>query len=118
MKPKLQTSYKASTPDGLSAPVGIGVRPAVSLRVITGKRFSTRVVAGKSFKGKTVQLQRLLPGNRWQTIAKAKLNAKSSAIFASTKLPRGTSNIRVAVSVNQVGAGYLAAFSRTLTYRR
>ena len=72
VKPKIETSYKASTPDGLSAPIGISVRPAVSLRLITGKRFSTRVVAGKSFKGKTVQLQRLLPGNRWQTIAKAK----------------------------------------------
>ncbi len=118
VEPKIQTSYKASTPDGLSAAVGIAIRPAVSLRVITGKRFTSRVVASKSFKGKTVQLQRLLPGNRWQTIAKAKLNGKSSAIFSSAKLPRGTSNIRIAMSVNQAGAGYLAGFSRTLTYKR
>jgi hypothetical protein len=118
VKPKVETSYKASTPDGLSAPVGIGVRPSITLRVITGKRFTSRVVASKSFKGKTVQLQRLLPGNRWQTLAKARLNANSSAIFSAAKLPRGTSNIRIAMSVNQAGAGYLGAFSRTLTYRR
>jgi hypothetical protein len=118
VKPRVQTSYKASTPDGLSAPVGVGVRPSLSLRMITGKRFTGRVVAARSFKGKTVQLQRLLPGNRWQTLAKATLNAKSSATFSASRLPRGTSNIRIAMSVNQAGAGYLGAFSRTLTYRR
>jgi hypothetical protein len=118
VKPKIQTSYKASAADGLSVTVEIGVRPAVSLRLITGKRFTTRVVGSKSFQGKTVQLQRLLPGNRWQTLAKATLNSKSSAVFDSTKLPRGTSSIRIAMSVNQAGAGYLAAFSRTLTYHR
>jgi len=86
--------------------------------VITNARFTTRMVAASSFAGKTVQLQRLLPGNRWQTVAKAKLNAKSSAIFPSSKLPRGRSLVRVAMSVNQAGAGYLGGFSRTLTYRR
>ena len=83
----------------------VGVRPAVSLRVITGNRLTSRVVAAKSFQGKTVQLQRLLPGNRWQTVAKAKLNSKSSAVFSASSLPRGTSLIRVAMSVNQAGAG-------------
>jgi hypothetical protein len=118
VKPGIQTTYEASTPDGISAPVAIGVRPAVSLRVITGGRFTSRVVASNSFAGKTVQLQRLLPGNRWQTVAKAKLSSKSSATFSTASLPRGTSNIRVAMSVNQAGAGYLGAFSRTLTYKR
>ncbi len=65
-----------------------------------------------------MQLQRLLPGNRWETVAKAKLNSKSSAIFAAARLPRGTSLIRVAMSVNQAGAGYLGGFSRTLSYHR
>ena len=88
VRPKVQTSYQAKAPDGTSAAVTVGVRPAVSLRVITGRRFTTRVVAAKSFVGKTVQLQRLLPGNRWQTVAKAKLNSKSSAIFASTRASR------------------------------
>jgi len=117
-RPKVQTSYQAKSPEGTSTATTIGVRPAVSLRVITGRRFSTRVVAGKSFAGKTVQLQRLLPGNRWQTVAKAKLSSKSSAIFPASKLPRGASLVRVAMSVNQAGAGYLGGFSRTLSYHR
>jgi hypothetical protein len=116
-KPAIQTTYEASTTDGTSTTAVVGVRPAASLRVITNERFSTRVVAGSSFAGKTVQLQRLLPGNRWQTVSKTRLNGKSSAIFSAAKLPRGTSTIRVAMSVNQAGPGYLGAFSRTINYR-
>jgi hypothetical protein len=65
-----------------------------------------------------VQLQRLLPGNHWTTLERVKLNAKSAAVFSEALLPRGTSLIRVAMSVNQAGAGYLGAFSRTLTVKR
>jgi trimeric autotransporter adhesin len=118
VRPKMQTSYQAKAPEGTSAAATVGVRPAVSLRVITGGRFTTKVKAATAFAGKVVQLQRLLPGNRWETLAKAKLSAKSSAIFSASKLPRGTSLVRVAMSVNQAGAGYLGGFSRTLSYHR
>jgi len=117
-RPKLLTTYKASVTDGASNTITVGVRPAVSLRVITGNRFATRVVAGKSFAGRTVQLQRLLPGNRWVTVARVRLNDKSGGVFSALVLPRGTSLVRVAMSVNQAGAGYLGAFSRTVSYRR
>ncbi|HUY72848.1 MAG TPA: hypothetical protein VMV08_11450 [Gaiellaceae bacterium] len=118
VRPRRATSYEASAPDGTSQPVTIGVRPSISLRKITKARFSTRVVASSSFAGKSVQLQRALPGGRWQTVARSRLNHKSSAIFAAAKLPHGTSSIRIAMSVNQAGTGYLAGFSRTLNYKR
>jgi len=118
VRPRVQTAYQASAPEGASMSATIGVRPSISLRVITGKRFTTRTVAAKSFAGKVVQLQRLLPGNRWQTLAKAKLSPKSSAIFPASKLRAGSSLVRVAMSVNQAGAGYLGGFSRTLSYKR
>jgi trimeric autotransporter adhesin len=117
-KPRIQTAYEASTADGASGPVTVGVRPAVSLRVITQHRLTTRVVAGSSFRGKQVQLQVLQPGNRWKTVAKARLNDRSAATFAPTTLPQGSSSVRIAMSVNQAGAGYLGAFSRTISYRR
>jgi hypothetical protein len=117
-KPAIQTAYEASTTEGTTAPVTIGVRPAVSLRVITLQRLTTRVVAGNSFSGKQVQLQILLSGNTWKTVAKARLGDKGSAIFPAAKLPHGTSSVRIAMSVNQAGAGYLAAFSRTISYKR
>jgi hypothetical protein len=47
-----------------------------------------------------------------------RLSAAATAIFSATLLPHGSSAIRVAMSVNQAGPGYLAGFSRTLTYHR
>ena len=118
VRPKIQTSYEARLPDGTSTPTTIGVRPAVSLRMITGKRLSTRVVASKSFNGRIVKLQRAVSGGRWATVSRARLNGKSSAIFSGTRLPSGSSTVRVVMSVNQAGAGFLGAFSRTITYHR
>jgi hypothetical protein len=116
-RPGIQTSYQASANGSTSAALTVGVAPAVSLSVITRERFSTKVKAGKSFAGKDVQLQRLQRGH-WTTVAKAKLNSSSAATFSERALPRGTSNVRIAFSVNQAGAGYLAGFSRTLVYHR
>ena len=41
----------------------------------------------------------------------------SRARFRLT-LPKGVSRLRIAMSVNQAGIGYLAAFSRTVTVRK
>jgi hypothetical protein len=116
-RPTIRTAYQASADGGLSTPIVVGVRPAVSLRVITNGRLSTRVAGRSSFATRRVQLQRRSNG-RWVTVQRARLNAKSSAIFVAKALPKGRSTIRIAMSVNQAGAGYLAGFSRTLVYRR
>jgi len=113
----IQTSYEASWSGATSAPVTIGVRPSVSLRRITHARLSTHVGAGSSLAGRLVQLQRLA-GDRWHTVKRARLNSRATAIFKASVLPRGTSTIRVALSVNQAGPGYLGGFSRILHYRR
>jgi hypothetical protein len=118
VKPKLQTAYEARLSNGTSTPTTIGVRPAVTLRIITKHRFTTRVVAPKSFFHKIVKLQVAIEGGRWKTVARAKLGRKSSAIFSEKRLPKGTSTVRVAMSINQAGTGYLGAFSRTITYHR
>jgi hypothetical protein len=117
-QPKRRTAYEATADGGTSAQVVIGVRPAVSLRIITKARFSTRVVASTSFARRFVQLQRLTKGGKWVTLGRSRLTAKSTAIFRAALLPTGKSTIRVAMSVNQAGPGYLAGFSRLLTYRR
>ena len=114
-RPQIETTYQASANGGTSAVLKIGVQPAVSLSLITGARFLTRVSAGSSFAGRSVQFQRL-SGKRWVTVKRSRLNP--GAIFSAKALPRGLSKIRVALSVNQAGPGYLGGFSRTLTYRR
>jgi hypothetical protein len=116
-RPTIGTSYEASANGGTSSAVTIGVQPAVSLRLITKARFSTRVVGAGSFAGKLVKFQRE-SGGKWVTLRQKRLNAGSIAIFPASLLPSGTSTIRVAFSVNQAGPGYLGGLSRTLTYNR
>ena len=116
-KPAIRTSYVASWNHGSSPATTVAVRPAVSLRRRADGRLATRVVGGRSFAGRFVQLQRRSPSGRWVTVKRARLNARSAAIVRAT-LPQGASVIRIAMSVNQSGAGYLAGFSRNLVYRR
>jgi hypothetical protein len=116
-KPTIRTSYRASLEGAASSTVTIGVKPLVAFRAITGKRFSTRVVAARAFNGKLVKFQRRSGLGQWVTMKQLRLNARSAAIFRAS-LPKGTSRLRVAFSVNQAGAGYLGGISRTISYRR
>jgi hypothetical protein len=85
--------------------------------VITGQRFSTKVAAGRSFAGRMVQFQRRSSLGQWVTLKRVRLSSSSSAIFRAA-LPKGTSSLRIAFSVNQAGAGYLGGASRTIVYHR
>jgi hypothetical protein len=116
-RPTIATTFQASSNGGTSSALTVGVQPAVSLRLVTGGRFATRVSAATSFAGKIVQLQRLVDG-RWATMKRGRLNSASVAYFPTSLLPHGRSTIRIALSINQAGPGYLAGFSRELSYRR
>jgi hypothetical protein len=116
-RPTIGTSYEASAGGGTSTAVSVGVQPAVSFARITRSRFLTHVSAANSFAGKLVQFQRLV-GDRWVTVRQMRLSAASSAIFPGTLLAPGTWTLRIAMSVNQAGPGYLGGFSRTLSFRR
>ncbi len=116
-KPTIRTSYLASWNRGSSPAATVGVRPAVSLRRLPSGKVATRVRGGHSFARRFVQLQRRSPTGRWITVKRARLDARSAAILRPT-VPEGTSVLRVAMSVNQAGEGYLAGFSRRLVYRR
>ncbi len=116
-RPRIGTAYKAGWNGGMSAPTAVGVRPTVAFRVTAKGRFSTRVVGARSFAFRLVQLQRLSPAGRWVTVKRVHLNARSAKVFTAA-LPKGASTLRVAMSVNQAGSGYLAGISRSVVYRR
>jgi hypothetical protein len=116
VKPGIRTTYKAVF-DGGSAFTTVFVRPAVSLAARANGRFAARVVAGRSFSGRIVQLQRRRPDGSWLTIARARAGARSTAVF-HPRLPHGRSFLRAAISAGQAGTGYLAGFSASLSYRR
>jgi hypothetical protein len=121
-KPTIRTSYMVSWNGGMSPATVVGVRPAVALRRTAAGLVSTRVRGARSFAGRFVQLQRRTAAGRWMTIKRLRLNTRSAAIFRPVTfraaLPRGASKLRVAMSINQAGEGYLAGFSRTITFRR
>jgi plastocyanin len=114
VKPTIRTVYRPEWGNGVNT-VTVGVRPLVTLRILSGNRFSTKVVAARSFAGKFVQLQRRSSFGQWVTVKRMKLNANSAAVMRA-KLPSGNSRLRFAFSVNQAGPGYLGGFSRIVVF--
>jgi plastocyanin len=114
--PKILTQYQAKWSGRTSLTVGVQVRPRIRLTQRNG-RFTTIVQSGASHAGRSVLAQRLSRFGQWVTVKKVRLGGQSSAVFRLT-LPKGKSHIRVAMSVNQAGAGYLAGYSPTITVRR
>jgi plastocyanin len=114
--PRILTSYQARWNATSSTIVTVGVQPRIRL-THSGSRFSTRVIAGRSFAGRTVYVERLSRFGQWVKLKKLRLGSSSGRVFR-LRLPHGVSRLRVTMSVNQAGPGYLAGFSPTLRVRR
>jgi plastocyanin len=114
--PQVLTTYEAAWKGAFATPTTIQVRPHLSLG--RNGAWIRHAAAGRSFAGRAVQFQRLnvLTG-QWVTIAKPLLNARSSA-RVNVKLPKGMNHLRVTMSVNQAGAGYLGVIGPTLNWRQ
>ena len=113
--PKILTTYQALWKTAKSLVISTAVAPNISFGRLNG--FVTRVWAGRSMARKQVQLQRRTRFGQWVTIRRVSLDLSSRARFGAV-LPLGVSRLRIAMSVNQAGVGYLAGFSREITYRR
>jgi plastocyanin len=113
--PKILTTYRATWKNASSLAVQTAVAPSISFGRLNG--FVTRVFAGRSMARKQVQLQRFSSLGEWVTIKRVTLDLNSRIRFHSP-LPIGSHRLRIAMSVNQAGAGYLAGFSREIVYRR
>ena len=114
-KPSLQTTYQATWKSAASLAVTTAVRPVITFG--RSSNFIARVYAGRSMAGKSVQVQRLSSFGQWVTLKQFRLDASSRVSFR-VLLPRGLSKLRIAMSVNQSGVGYLAGFSPEISFRR
>jgi plastocyanin len=114
--PRILTQYQAKWNGRSSVNVGVQVRPRIRLFYRNG-RFTTIVQSATSHAGRSVLAQRLSRFGQWVTLKRVRLGGKSSVVFR-LKLPKGRSRIRIAMSVNQAGAGYLAGYSPTIAVRR
>ena len=66
-----------------------------------------------------VVLQRLSPFGQWVSVANLTLGQQNGRLFRpSAYVPRGTSHLRVFLSINQAGIGLLASHSGTQTVVR
>ena len=115
-KPSIGTSYRAIWQGGSSATVAVGVHPVVAFGR-SGHRFTVRVRGAHAFARRVVQLQRRAASGAWVTVRRVRLGVRSRAEFKAT-LPHGVSVLRMAISVNQAGAGYLGGKSRTIVVVR
>jgi plastocyanin len=113
-RPQLLTVYQASWKTARSIGITTAVKPVITFGRST--LWVTRVYAGRSMAGRSIQVQRLSQFGQWVTLKRVQLGDVSRARFRLT-LPKGVSRLRIAMSVNQAGAGYLAAFSHEVTVR-
>jgi plastocyanin len=115
--PTIYTAYWATWRKATSQQAVVQVKPKITF-MPRGSRFYTTVsAAGHSWAGHFVYLQRLSRFGQWVTTLKLKLGPKSARLF---QIPRrhGLTVYRVAMTVNQAGAGYLDSHSGTQKIRR
>jgi plastocyanin len=115
--PQVLTNYQAAWKGAYATPTTVQVAPKLTLGRNNG--WIIHAAGGRSFAGKAVQLQRLnVATGQWVTVRKPLLGSKSSVKITNLKLPKGVNRLRVTMSVNQAGAGFLGTISPTVTWRQ
>jgi hypothetical protein len=115
IKPTIRTSYQARWGANDSPRIVVGVQPAVTVKQLISGGISTHVAAGRSFAGKSVELQQLQLGVGWKTLTQLPLKRNDSVVFGAP-IKTGSATLRIAMSVNQAGIGYLGTSSHALAY--
>jgi plastocyanin len=114
--PEILTSYQVHWRNFVSTEVSTAVRPRISFGRRTGW-FVVRATGQRSFANRVVYLQRLSRFGQWVNVRRVTLGSQSSRRFKSL-MPLGTSRLRIFMTVNQAGAGYLGGISSVLVFRR
>ena len=116
VEPQVLTTYQAGWKGAFATPTTVQVQPKLSLG--RSGAWIIHASGGRSFAGRDVQFQRLNPATgQWVTLRKVQLNARSAARVV-VALPVGVSKLRLTMSVNQAGAGFLGVIGPTITWRR
>jgi plastocyanin len=114
--PQVLTNFQARWGARSSAIVAVGVRPRVTF-IRRSPWFVTSVKAGRSFAGRFVYVQRKSSLGQWVNRKKVVLGGSGARRF-KLDLPRGRHTLRVFMTTNQAGTGYIWSHSRTLVIRK
>jgi plastocyanin len=117
VKPTLLTNYTARWKSTASDPIGVQLRPNVLFSVTKRAVGFVRVKSDRSLAGRKVYVQRFTRFHQWVKMRKVILGAGSQKRF-KMRLKPGRYTLRIFMSLNQVGAGYLDGFSQARTFRR
>ena len=79
--PMIQTSYTARFRAATSPSVVVGVEPRRSVKVLAGGAIVTHVASPRRLTRRLVQLQRRNATGTWSTIARKRLDRRSSIVF-------------------------------------
>jgi plastocyanin len=116
VKPTLLTTYQARWKSTVSQAVGVQLRPSVTFSAY--KRWgSVKLRADRPLKGKKVYLQKFTRFHEWVKVRPVILGNGSSKRFRLGLAGGRRYAVRIFMSLNQVGAGYLDGFSRTVVVR-
>ena len=115
--PAIYTTYWAQWRKTNSQQAVVQVKPKITFTPRRSRFYTTVSAADHSWAGHFVYLQRLSRFGQWVTTLKLRLGPKSARLF---RIPRrhGVTVYRVAMTVNQAGAGYLDSHSGTQKLRR
>jgi plastocyanin len=116
VKPTLLTAYEAHWKTLVSSKISLQMRPNVLFSASKGMGF-VKVKSSHSLQGRKIYVQRFTRFGQWVKMKSVILGRSSQKLFY-LRLPRGKYTLRVFMSYNQVGAGYLDGFSRTIIFRR
>jgi len=117
VSPEILTSYKAEWKGKTSAVVIVAVAPRLTLNQV-GRWFVARAQAETSFYHHWVYAQRLNRFGEWVSLKKVTLNRQSTQRFRLRSLPRGRNRVRIFMTTNQAGDGYIFGASPVLSFRR
>ena len=116
--PQILTTYKATWRGKTSALINVAVSPRLTLSHIRSWFVARAQAPAKSFAGRFVYVQRLNRFGDWVRIKKVFLNRQGAKRFKLRGLPNGQNRVRIFMTTNQAGSGYIFGTSETLSFRR
>jgi plastocyanin len=115
--PGVLTYYQARWGSRVSAIITVGVRPRITFTRRSGENFTVSAKARDSMAGRWVYVQRRSPLAQWVNVKKVRLGNSGARRF-KLRLKRGRNVLRIFMTTNQAGSGYLWSHSRTLLIRK
>ena len=114
-RPRITTSYLAVWRVNMTASVTARVTPRLDL-ALSKAMLTVTARAANPLRGRSLVVQLRQTGTQWHNVRIVVLGPASRAKVPFTA-PRGLSEIRLYISKDQAGAGYIAGFSGVLVYR-